>query len=86
MLRLTGAHQHHLRVLRVNFVVHLDQVEFDDAAGMERLRRTIGGSCHDPAPSQIGLCLAIDALLGWHVPCAVSAERRVGVTTSSTLA
>ena len=38
-LDLTGAHQHHLLVHLVHLVVHLDQVEFGDAAGMEALPR-----------------------------------------------
>ena len=36
-LDLAGAHQHHLLVHLVHLVVHLDQVEFGEAAGMEEL-------------------------------------------------
>ena len=72
-------------IILSNLVVLVAQVENDAATDMERLRQRIGGSCHHPAPSQIRLCLAIDALLGWHVPC-VRARRKARVITSATLA
>ena len=73
-----------LLVHLVHLVVHLDQVEFDDATDMERLRRRIGGSCRHSATSQTGLLLTIDAFLGWLVACVCAhGETRVGVITSA---
>ena len=67
--------------------VHLEQAEFDDATDMDASRERIGGSCHHPAPSQLYLNLAADAVLGWHVLCVCRrGARRVGVTTSAMLA
>jgi hypothetical protein len=60
LLGLTGAHRHHNLGILVHLVVHLDQLEFDDATDMDASRRRIGGSCHHPAPSQLHLkCLLL---------------------------
>jgi hypothetical protein len=87
LLGLTGAHRHHNLGILVHLVVHLDQLEFDDATDMDASRRRIGGSCHHPAPSQLHLLLTADALLGWHVACVCRrGESGVGVFMSATLA
>jgi hypothetical protein len=84
---LTGAYRHHNLDLLVHLVVHLDQLEFDDATDMDASRRRIGGSCHHPAPSQLHILLTADALLGWHVACVYRrGESGVGVFMSATLA
>ena len=80
-LDVTGARQHHHRDHLIHLVVHLEQVEFGDATGLDASRRRTGGSCCRPVPSQLHCHCTTDAILGLRVACVGGCgERRVGVT------
>ena len=62
-LDLAGAHQHHLLV---HLVIHLEQVEFGDATGMEALTAEDRWLLPLPCFFQPGLYLAFDAFFSLH--------------------
>ena len=80
-LHVTGAHQHHHLAHLDHLVVHLEQVEFGDATGLDASRRRTGGSCCRPVLSQLHCHCPTDAILVLRVVCVGGCgERRVGVT------
>ena len=82
----TGAHRHHQLDHLVHLVVHLDQVEFGDTAGMKALPRDwwfVSPFCHHTIN-----CIAHpEVRIAWFLLRACRrGERRMRVTTRATLA
>jgi len=86
-LDVTGTHQHHQLDHLIHLVVHLEQVEFGDATGMEELPRgdwwIFSPSYYDTIHRMMHPEVAIAWFLLRVCRCG---DRRVCVTTSATLA